>query len=125
MQGLKTLSLVALFAALSISLAVSMSSFFSDRAREFELTRVSRSRMQAQIHETLCSRYAARIVETRLLGRCGITACIVTLRDAASSEVTLYFDTDNGAPVRQDLLNGCPRRMSGPAATRDARLRSA
>jgi len=125
MQRLKSLSLVVLFIALTVSLAVSLGVHFSDRIEAFERTQASRSRMQAQIHETLCSRYAARIVETRLLGRCGITACIVTLRDAAGSEVTLYFDTDNGAPVRQDLLNGCPRRMSGPAATRDARLRSA
>ena len=81
--------------------------------------------MQAQISETLRSRYAARIVETRLPGRCGITACIVALLDAAGSEVTLYLDMDKGAPVRQDLLNGCPRRLSGSAATRDAGLRSA
>lgn len=102
-----------------------MSSIFSHRIKEFERTQASRSRMQAQIHEILRSRYATRIVETRLLGRCGITACIVTLLDAAGGEYTLYFDIDSGAPIRQDLLKGCPRRMSGTATTRIAGLRSA
>jgi hypothetical protein len=115
MQRLKLLSLVVLF----IALTVSLSKHFSDRIKESERTQASRSRMQTQIHDTLHRGYAARIVETRLLGRCGITTYIVTLRDAAGSESPLYFDIDNGAPIRHDLLNGCPRRMSGAAAVQD------
>jgi hypothetical protein len=69
---------------------------------------------------TLRGRYAARIVETRLLGRCGITAYIVTLRDAAGSESTLYFDIDSGTPIHHNLLDGCPRHMSGSATVRGA-----
>ena len=120
MQGLKSPSLVVLFIALTVSLAVTLGIHFSDRIKESERTQASRSRIQTQIHDTLHRRYAARIVETRLLGRCGITAYIVTLRDAAGSESTLYFNIDNGTPIRHDLLNGCPRRMSGSAAVRDA-----
>jgi len=122
MQRLKSLSLVVLFIALTVSLAVSLGVHFSDRIEAFERTQASRSRMQAQIHDTLHGRYAARIVETRLLGRCSITAYIVTLRDADGSESTLYFDIDSGAPIRHDLLNGCPRRLSGPVAVRDSEL---
>lgn len=115
MQHLKTLSLVILFAVLSVSLAVALSSISRDRIKAFERTQASRSRIQAQIHDTLNRRYAAQILETRLLGRCGITAYIVTLRDAAGNESTLYFDIDNGAPIHHDLLNGCPQRLSGAA----------
>ena len=125
MQGVKTLSLFVLFAAISISLVHAMGSYFSYRIKEFERTQAARSRMQAQIHDTLRSRYATRIVETRLLGRCGITVYIVTLLDAAGAESTLYFDIDSGAPIRQDLLKGCPRRMSGTATTLNAGLHSA
>jgi len=125
MQRLNPLSRVVLFIVLTVSLAVSLGIHLSDRFKASEHTQVSRSRMQTQIHDTLDGRYAARIVETRLLGRCGITVYLVTLRDVAGSESTLSFDIDSGASIRHDLLNGCPRRMSGPAATRDARLRSA
>ena len=120
MQRLKSLSPVVLFIALTVPLAVSLGIHYSDRIKSFERTQSSRSRIQVQIHDTLYRRYAAQILETRLLGRCGITAYIVTLRDAAGSESTLYFDIDNGAPIRDDLLNGCPRRMSGSAAVRNA-----
>jgi hypothetical protein len=120
MQRPKSPSLVVLFIVLTVSLAISLGIHFSDRIKASEHTQASRSRMQAQIHDTLHGRYAARIVETRLLGRCGITAYIVTLRDADDSESTLYFDIDSGAPIRYDLLNGCPRRMSGSTAVRDS-----
>jgi hypothetical protein len=120
MQRLKSPSLVVLFIVLTVSLAISLGIHFSDRIKASEHTQASRSRMQAQIHDTLHGRYAARIVETRLLGRCGITAYIVTLRAADGSEATLYFDIDSGAPIRYDLLNGCPRRMSGSTAVRDS-----
>jgi len=115
-----TLSLVALFVMLSVSLAVSLNSFISDRIKSFERTQVSRSLTQAQIHDTLDRVYDARILETRLLGRCGITAYIVTLRAAAGVESILYFDIDTGAPVHHDLLNGCPHRLSGLATVRGA-----
>jgi hypothetical protein len=120
MQRPKSPSLVVLFIVLTVSLAISLGIHFSDRIKASEHTQASRSRMQAQIHDTLHGRYAARIVETRLLGRCGITAYIVTLRAADGSESTLYFDIDSGAPIRYDLLNGCPRRMSGSTAVRDS-----
>jgi hypothetical protein len=120
MQRLITLSLVVLLAVLSISLAVSFSSYFSNRIKAIERTQASRFRIQEQIHDTLYRRYAAQILETRLLGRCGITAYIVTLRDAAGSESTLYFDIDSGAPIQHNLLNGCPRRMSGSATDQGA-----
>ena len=115
-----TLSLVTLFAILSVSLAISLSSFIGDRIESFERTQESRSRVQAQIHDALERRYDARILETRLLGRCGITAYIVTLRDVAGSESTLYFDIDTGSQISHDLSNGCPHRRSGPAAARGA-----
>jgi hypothetical protein len=111
----KSLSRVALFAVLSVLLAVCLNGFISDRISSFERTQVSRSRMQTQIHDTLEKRYDARILDTRLLGRCGITAYIVTLRDTAGGESTLYFDIDTGVPVRHDLLNGCPPRLTGSA----------
>ena len=113
MQHLKTLSLVTLFAVLSVLLAVALSSYFSDRLKAFERTQASRTRIQTQINDTLYRQYAAQILETRLLGRCGITAYIVTLRDATGRQSTLYFDIDNGTPIHHDLLNGCPRRLSG------------
>ena len=118
MQHLKTLSLVTLFAVLSVLLAVALSSYFSDRLKAFERTQASRTRIQTQINDTLYRQYAAQILETRLLGRCGITAYIVTLRDASGNESTLYFDIDDGAPIPHNLLNGCPRRMSGSATAR-------
>jgi hypothetical protein len=120
MQRLNSLSLVVLFIALTVSLAVSLGIHFSDRIKASESTQASRSRMQAQIHDTLRGRYDARIAETRLLGRCGITAYIVTLRDAAGSESTLYFDIDSGTPIHHNLLDGCPRHMSGSATVRGA-----
>jgi hypothetical protein len=115
MQRLTTPSLVVLFTVLSISLAVVTSRYFSDRIKAIDHTQASRSRIVAQIHDTLYKRYAAQILETRVLGRCGITAYIVTLRDASGNESTLYFDIDDGAPIPHNLLNGCPRRMSGSA----------
>jgi hypothetical protein len=118
MQRLTTPSLVVLFTVLSISLAVVTSRYFSDRIKAIDHTQASRSRIVAQIHDTLYKRYAAQILETRVLGRCGITAYIVTLRDASGNESTLYFDIDDGAPIPHNLLNGCPRRMSGSATAR-------
>lgn len=118
MQRLTTPSLVVLFTVLSISLAIVTSRYFSDRIKAIDHTQASRSRIVAQIHDTLYKRYAAQILETRVLGRCGITAYIVTLRDASGNESTLYFDIDNGATIPHNLLNGCPRRMSGSATPR-------
>ena len=118
MQRLTTPSLVVLFTVLSISLAVVTSRYFSDRIKAIDHTQASRSRIVAQIHDTLYKRYAAQILETRVLGRCGITAYIVTLRDASGNESILYFDIDDGAPIPHNLLNGCPRRMSGSATAR-------
>jgi hypothetical protein len=118
MQRLTTPSLVVLFTVLSISLAVVTSRYFSDRIKAIDHTQASRSRIVAQIHDNLYKRYAAQILETRVLGRCGITAYIVTLRDASGNESTLYFDIDDGAPIPHNLLNGCPRRMSGSATAR-------
>ena len=118
MQRLTTPSLVVLFTVLSISLAVVTSRYFSDRIKAIDHIQASRSRIVAQIHDTLYKRYAAQILETRVLGRCGITAYIVTLRDASGNESTLYFDIDDGAPIPHNLLNGCPRRMSGSATAR-------
>lgn len=120
MQRSITLSLAVLFAVLSVSLALLLSGLFSDRIKAIDDTQASRSRIQAQIHDTLHWRYAGQILETRLLGRCGFTAYVVTLRDAAGSEFTLFFDIDSGAPIQHNLLNSCPRRMSGSTLVRDA-----
>ena len=86
MQRLITPSLVVLFAVLSVSLAASLGGFFSGQIKAIDRTQASRSRIQAQIHDTLHRRYVGKIVETRLLGRCGFTAYIVTLRDAAGGD---------------------------------------
>lgn len=118
MRRRMTLSLVILFAVLSASLAVFLSGVLSDQIKAVKRMQTSRSGIQAQIHDTLYRQYAAQILETRLLGRCGITVYIVTLRDAAGRESTLYFDIDNGAQIQHNPLNACPRRVSGSVTAR-------
>lgn len=113
MQRLITPSLVVLFTVLPVSLVVSLSSYFSAQITAIDRTQTSRSRIQTQIHDSLHRRYAGQILETRLLGRCGFTAYIVTLRDAIGRDSTLFFDIDTGAPIQHNLLNGCPYRTSG------------
>jgi hypothetical protein len=120
MQRLITPSLVALFTVLSISLVVYLSSLFRGQITAIDRTQASRSRIQAQIHDSLHRRYAGQIRETRLLGRCGFTAYIATLRDATGRDSTLFFDIDTGAPIQHNLLNGCPYRVSGSDAARGA-----
>jgi hypothetical protein len=120
MQRPRTLSLAVLFAVLSFSLAVSSSSYFSARIKAIDRTQASRSRIQAQIHETLHRRYAGNILETRLLGRCGFTVYVVTLRDTTGGDSTHFFDIETGAPIQHNLLNDCPASMSGSATALDA-----
>lgn len=117
MRRLIMLSPVVLFTVLSVSALVSLSVLLSTQIKEVEHMQALRSQIKMQIHDTLHRQYDAQILETRLLGRCGITAYIVTLRDAAGSESTLYFDIDNGMQIHHNLLNGCPRRMSGSVTT--------
>lgn len=112
MQRPKTLSLAVLSVTLPAVLLMLFSGFINDQVDEIDRTRVSRSRIQAQIHETIHSRYSAAILETRLRSRCGITAYIVTMRDNTGNEFTLYFDIDDGKPVWFDLLNGCTGRAT-------------
>jgi Na+-translocating ferredoxin:NAD+ oxidoreductase RnfG subunit len=107
MQRLKTLSLVALFAAIIATLLMSVSGFVGDRIKDIDRTQALRSRMQAQIQESIHNLYAAQIHDTQLLSRCGITAYVATMRNADGSEFTLFYDIDSGKPIQQDLLNGC------------------
>jgi hypothetical protein len=119
MQRLKMLSPVAVFIAMAVTLSASLAGYFAHRIRELDQTRDSRSRVQAQIHGAMERRYSSRIQETELLSRCGTTVYIVTLRDAAGSELRLYYDIDTGAPIRQDLLGGCPDPVTGSTANRE------
>jgi hypothetical protein len=119
MQRLKMLSPVAVFTAMAVMLSASFVGYFAHRIREIDQTQDSRSRVQAQIHGAMERRYSSRILETELLSRCGTTVYIVTLRDAAGSELRLYYDIDTGAPIRQDLLGGCPDPMTGSTANRE------
>lgn len=112
MQRLKTRSLAVLSVTLPAVLLVLVSGFINDQVDEIDRTRASRSRLQAQIHETIHRRYSAAILETRLRSRCGITAYIVTMRDNVGNEFNLYYDIDDGKPVRFDLLNGCTGRAT-------------
>jgi hypothetical protein len=107
MPRLKTLPLFTLLFVVLITLSIAVGAFISDRINEIERTQALRSRVQAQIHESIHSWYDAQIRDTQLISRCGITAYAVTLLDVDGNEFTLYYDIDNAAPVRQDLLNGC------------------
>jgi hypothetical protein len=107
MQRLKKRSLIILFVAVAASLLMSVSGFVGNRIKDIDRTQALRSRMQVQIHESIQSLYDAQIYDTQLLGRCGITAYVATMRDANGSEFTLYYNIDNGKPIQQDLLNGC------------------
>ena len=119
MQRLEMLSPVAVFAAIAVTLSVSFAGYFAHRIKEIDRTQASRSRMQTQIHGAMERRYSARILETELLSRCGTTVYIVTLRDVAGNERTLYYDIDTGVQIRRDLLSGCPDPMTGSTETRE------
>jgi hypothetical protein len=112
MQRLKTRSLAVLSVTLPAALLMLVSGFINDQVDEIDRTRASRSRVQTQIHEIIHSRYSAAILETRLRSRCGITAYIVKVRDNAGNAFTLYYDINDGKPVRFDLLNGCTGRAT-------------
>ena len=107
MPRLKTLSLVTLLFVVLLSLSIAVGGFISDRINEIDRTQALRSRVQAQIHESINSWHDAQIRNTRLISRCGITAYAVTLLDVDGNEFTLYYNIDNAAPVRLDLLSGC------------------
>jgi len=118
MQRLKKLVPVALFAVLSAAVSVVVGQLCVDRILEIERTQAARSRIQAKIHATVRSQYPGRIRDTGLRSRCGFTAYIVTVRQPDGGEYTLYYDIDNGEPIRQDLLNGCPGRAGGARPVR-------
>ena len=120
MYRLKTMLLVILFVVIAISSLVSIGAYVSDRIDEIDRTQALRSRMQAQINESIHSWYDAQIRDTQLISRCGITAYAVTLLDLDGNEFTLYYNIDNAAPVRQDLLNGCSVMRTEAAASRVA-----
>jgi len=116
MKHSKSLSLIILFAAMTVVLLVSVSRYIVERIEDMNHTQALRSRMQARIHESIHGWYDAQIRDTSLISRCGITAYAVTLLDFDGNEFTLYYNIDNAAPVHQDLLNGCPARVTGSAA---------
>lgn len=120
MLHLNTRSIVILFVVIAFSSLVSVGAYVSDRIDEIDRTQALRSHTQARIHESIHSWYDAQIRDTRLISRCGITAYAVTLLDLDGNEFTLYYNIDNAAPVRQDLLNGCSERATEPAEARDA-----
>jgi len=107
MQRLEKLPLGILFAAVAASSLMSVSDFVGDRIMDIDRTQALRSRMQAQIHKSIYGRYDAKIHDTQLLGRCGITAYVATMRAVDGSEFTLSYDIDTGMPIQQDLLSGC------------------
>lgn len=113
MQHLKKVSIGAISAAVFIILSVMIGSFLNSRIREIDHTRTLRSQMKAQIHASIRSQQGARILETRLVSRCGITAYIVTMLESEGGEYTLYYAIDSGASIPYDLLNGCPDANGG------------
>jgi hypothetical protein len=119
MKRLKILSLVILFVVIAVSSLVAVGSYVSNRIDEIDRTQALRSRVQARIHESIHSWYDAQIRDTRLISRCGITAYAVTLLDFDGNEFTLYYNIDNAAPVRQDLLNGCSVSATEPGLARE------
>ena len=114
MKHLNTLSLVTMLVLIPVSLSLWTGSFFNNRIDDIDRTRALRSRMQTQIHEAIHHRYPERILETRLRSRCGVTAYVVTMIDATGNTYRLYYDIDSGVQIRQDLLNGCADRVTGP-----------
>jgi hypothetical protein len=111
---------VTLFVAIIVVLSVLFVDFIHGRIQEIEHTQAVRSRMQAQINKSIHGWYQAQIRDTRLFSRCGITAYAATMLDVDGNEFTLYYNIDTGAPVRQDLLNGCSVNVTDSAAVRDA-----
>ena len=113
MRRLKTLSPVTLFFVILITLSIAASVLINDRIDEIDRTQALRSQVQAKIHESIHGWYDAQIRNTQPISRCGVTAYAVTLLDYDGNEFTLYYNIENAAPVRQDLMSGCPGRGAG------------